>query len=42
LTEIGVDVVASERRSSDYLATFVASETAKWGAAIKATGVSAD
>ena len=42
LKEIGVDVVAPGRRSSEYLATFVASETAKWGAAIKATGVSAD
>jgi tripartite-type tricarboxylate transporter receptor subunit TctC len=42
LKEMGVDVVAPERRSSEYLARFVENETAKWGAAIKATGVSAD
>jgi tripartite-type tricarboxylate transporter receptor subunit TctC len=42
LKEAGVDVVAPERRSSQYLAAFVESETAKWGAAIKETGVSAD
>jgi tripartite-type tricarboxylate transporter receptor subunit TctC len=42
LKDIGVDLVARERRSPQYLAEFVQSETAKWGAAIKATGVSAD
>jgi tripartite-type tricarboxylate transporter receptor subunit TctC len=42
LKDMGVDVVAPQRRSSEYLARFVESETAKWGAAIKATGVSAD
>jgi tripartite-type tricarboxylate transporter receptor subunit TctC len=42
LKEVGVDVVAPDRRSPQYHATFVESETAKWGAAIKATGVSAD
>jgi tripartite-type tricarboxylate transporter receptor subunit TctC len=42
LRSVGVDVVAPDRRSSQYLATFVNSEIEKWGAAIKATGVAAD
>jgi tripartite-type tricarboxylate transporter receptor subunit TctC len=42
LKDVGVDVVPPERRSPQYLAAFVESETAKWGAAIRATGVSSD
>jgi tripartite-type tricarboxylate transporter receptor subunit TctC len=42
LREIGADVPTPERRSSQYLAKFVASEIEKWGGAIKALGVSAD
>jgi tripartite-type tricarboxylate transporter receptor subunit TctC len=38
----GVDLVAPERRSPDYLAKFVDSEIAKWAGPIKAAGVSAD
>ena len=40
--ELGVSLVAPERRSPEYLQTFVESEIAKWGAPIKAAGISAD
>jgi len=39
MKDIGVDPVAPERRSSAYLATFVASEIAKWAGPIKASGL---
>jgi tripartite-type tricarboxylate transporter receptor subunit TctC len=39
LKDNGVDVVAPERQSSDYLAKFVASEIVKWAGPIKATGL---
>jgi tripartite-type tricarboxylate transporter receptor subunit TctC len=42
LEELGIEVVAPERRSSDYLASFVKREIEKWAAPIKATGVSMD
>ena len=42
LQENGGTVVAPERRSQDYLQTFVEGEIEKWGAAIKAAGVSAE
>ena len=42
LHENGGTVVAPERRSQDYLQTFVEGEIEKWGAAIKAAGVSAE
>ena len=42
LREIGADLPAPERTSSEYLAKFVANEIEKWGGAIKALGVSAD
>jgi hypothetical protein len=42
LKELGATVVLPERRLPDYLQTFVESEIAKWAAAIKASGVSAD
>jgi tripartite-type tricarboxylate transporter receptor subunit TctC len=42
LKNVGVTAVAPDRRSSDYLKKFVASETAKWAATIKASGVSLD
>ena len=42
LHELGATVVPPERRSPEYLQTFVASEIEKWAAAIKAGGVSAD
>jgi len=42
LKEVGVTVVAADRRSAVYLQQFVASETEKWAATIKASGVSID
>lgn len=42
LKEVGVTVVAADRRSPDYLRKFVASETEKWAATIRASGVSID
>jgi tripartite-type tricarboxylate transporter receptor subunit TctC len=42
LRDNGATVVAPERRSSDYLQKFVKSEIEKWGAVIKAAGISLD
>jgi tripartite-type tricarboxylate transporter receptor subunit TctC len=42
LRTVGVTVVAPDRRSPDYLRRYVASETEKWAATIKAAGVSLD
>jgi tripartite-type tricarboxylate transporter receptor subunit TctC len=42
LKGVGVTVVTPERRSTDYLKTFVVAETEKWAATIKASGVSLD
>jgi tripartite-type tricarboxylate transporter receptor subunit TctC len=42
LEELGIEVVAPERRSPDYLAKFVLREIEKWAGPIKATGVSMD
>jgi tripartite-type tricarboxylate transporter receptor subunit TctC len=42
LKEIGVEVVAPERRSPEYLQKFVESQIEKWAAPIKAAGVIAD
>jgi tripartite-type tricarboxylate transporter receptor subunit TctC len=42
LKEVGADLVAPERRSPEYLQTFVLSEIEKWAATIKASGVSID
>jgi len=39
LDQIGASVVAPERRSSAYLQGFVARETSKWGAAIRAANI---
>ena len=36
MKEIGIDPVAPERRSPDYLAKFVESEIAKWAGPVKA------
>jgi tripartite-type tricarboxylate transporter receptor subunit TctC len=40
LEELGMEVVAPERRSPDYLAEFVVREIEKWAGPIKASGVS--
>jgi len=42
LREAGASIVATERRSPEYLASFVHDEIAKWTAVIKNAGVSAD
>ncbi len=42
LKGIGATVVASDRRSPEYLSKFVAAEIAKWAVPIKASGATAD
>ena len=42
LQDNGIDLVANDRRSSAYLAGFVASEIVKWAGPIKAAGISAE
>jgi tripartite-type tricarboxylate transporter receptor subunit TctC len=42
LAEAGFELVAPDRRSPGYLATFVASEVARWAGPIKATGMTVD
>jgi tripartite-type tricarboxylate transporter receptor subunit TctC len=42
LAELGVEVVAAERRSPDYLKAFVSREIEKWAGPIRATGISMD
>jgi len=42
LDELGIEVVAPERHSPDYLAEFVVREIAKWAGPIKAAGLSMD
>jgi tripartite-type tricarboxylate transporter receptor subunit TctC len=42
LAELGIEVVAPERRAGDYLAGFVVREIEKWAGPIKASGVSMD
>jgi tripartite-type tricarboxylate transporter receptor subunit TctC len=42
LKEVGVTVVAAERRSADYLKRFLNGEIEKWAVTIKASGVSLD
>ena len=39
LHDLGVTLVAPERRTPDYLQKFVESEIEKWAAVIKAAGV---
>jgi tripartite-type tricarboxylate transporter receptor subunit TctC len=42
LLDVGVTVPAAERRTPEYLATFIPSEIARWAGPIRASGVSAD
>jgi tripartite-type tricarboxylate transporter receptor subunit TctC len=42
LKNVGVTVVAPDRRSPDYLKKFLDQEVASWAATIKASGVSLD
>ena len=39
LTEMGVDLIAPDRRSPEYLQTFVETEIAKWARIIKAANI---
>jgi tripartite-type tricarboxylate transporter receptor subunit TctC len=39
LQSLGVTIVAPERRTREYFANFIVSEIARWGAAIRASGV---
>jgi tripartite-type tricarboxylate transporter receptor subunit TctC len=40
LHEVGADAVPTERRSPEYLQSFIGSEIKKWAAPVKASGVS--
>jgi tripartite-type tricarboxylate transporter receptor subunit TctC len=42
MQELGIDLVAPERRTPQYLQTFVENEIAKWAGPIKAAGISID
>jgi tripartite-type tricarboxylate transporter receptor subunit TctC len=42
LEELGLEIVAPERRSPEYLAKFVPEEVERWGRVIRAAGISAD
>jgi tripartite-type tricarboxylate transporter receptor subunit TctC len=42
LEDLGLEIVAPERRSPEYLAKFVRDEVERWGRLIKAAGISAD
>ncbi len=39
LEKLGASIVAPDRRTPDYLARFVKEDVAKWGAAVKASGI---
>ena len=42
LEDLGLEIVAPERRSPEYLAKFLSEEIERWGKIIKAAGISAD
>ena len=42
LIELGEDLVAPERRSTEYLRQFIGTETEKWGKVIRAANIKAD
>jgi tripartite-type tricarboxylate transporter receptor subunit TctC len=42
MKDIGVDPVAADRRSPEYLAKFVDAEVAKWAGPVKASGLATD
>jgi tripartite-type tricarboxylate transporter receptor subunit TctC len=42
LAELGAEIVSDDRKTPEYLAGFVKSETEKWAGPIKASGVSVD
>jgi len=42
LEELGLEIVAPERRSPDYLAKYLPEEIERWAKPIRAAGISAD
>jgi hypothetical protein len=42
LEDLGLEIVAPERRTPEYLATFVPQEVERWAKPIRASGVSGD
>ena len=42
LEELGLEIVAPERRSPEYLAKFLPEEIERWGRVVRAAGISAD
>jgi tripartite-type tricarboxylate transporter receptor subunit TctC len=42
LENLGLEIAAPERRTTDYLAKFVPEEVARWGSVVHAAGISAD
>ncbi|MEO7402479.1 MAG: tripartite tricarboxylate transporter substrate binding protein [Burkholderiales bacterium] len=42
LEDLGLEIVATDRRSPEYLAKLVADETERWGKVVRAAGISAD
>jgi tripartite-type tricarboxylate transporter receptor subunit TctC len=42
LEDLGLEIATPERRTPDYLATFVAAEVERWGKVVHAAGISAD
>jgi tripartite-type tricarboxylate transporter receptor subunit TctC len=42
LTELGLEIVSSERRTPEYLARFLPEEIERWSRPIRATGISVD
>jgi tripartite-type tricarboxylate transporter receptor subunit TctC len=42
LEDLGLEIVPRERRSPEYLAKFVPEEIERWGAVIRAAGITAD
>ena len=42
LEDLGLEIVAPERRSAEYLAQFLREEVERWGRVIRAAGISAD
>jgi len=42
LEDLGLEIVPRERRSPEYLAKFLPQEVERWGALIRAAGITAD
>ncbi len=42
LEDLGLEIATPERRTPEYLATFLAAEVERWGKVVHAAGISAD